>query len=150
MRVHCPTCLEVFTPEDDLQCPPCGHVFHHECIRKWLDSKRGHGARPDCPQCRKPASSKTLLKIFLAEADGDTQEDRDKAHKKQIDQIQNKLELKDAENTSLIERIGMLESNLKAKNEELSQHQKQFESILVFKYSSIQVLGIQVFKYSSL
>ena len=67
-----------------------------------------------------------MLKIFLAEADGDTQEDRDKAHKKQLDQIQNKLELKDAENTSLIERIGMLESNLKAKSEELSfmQHQR--------------------------
>ena len=54
MHVHCPTCLELFTPKDDLRCPPCGHVFHHECIQKWLRNKRGSAAGPDCPQCRKP------------------------------------------------------------------------------------------------
>ena len=106
MWVQCPTCLEVFTPEDDLQCPPCGHVFHGACIRQWLRSKRGSHTGPDCPQCRKPTDLKSLMKIYLAEADGgDSLEERVKTLQRQIEEIHNKLEIKEGENNSLSDRL---------------------------------------------
>ena len=136
MRVQCPTCLEVFTLEDELQCPPCGHVFHRACIQQWLRSKRGSDTGPDCPQCRKPTNMKSPVKIYLAEADGgDTLalEERRK-NLKNIEEIHETLEIKEGENNSLSDRIAKLERNLKEKSKEFNKIKvtrlvlKKFES----------------------
>ena len=116
--MQCPTCLEVFTPEDNLQCPPCGHVFHGACIRQWLRSKRGSNTGPDCPQCRKPTDLKSLMKIYLAEADGGDSlalEERRKNLVTHVEEIHEKLEIKEGENESLSDRVGELTINLKEK-----------------------------------
>ena len=122
MRVQCPTCLEVFTPEDDLQCPPCGHVFHGACIRQWLRSKQGSHTGPDCPQCRKPTDLKSLMKIYLAEADGgDSLEERVKTLQRQIEEIHNKLEIKEWENIELSDRLEVFE---RAKERKMQERKK--------------------------
>ena len=126
MRVQCPTCLEVFTPEDDLQCPPCGHVFHGACIQQWLRSKQGSNTGPDCPQCRKPTDMKSLMKIYLAEADGeDSREERVKTLQRQIEDIHNKLEIKERENNSLSDRLEEFETLKGQKKERERQKRKR-------------------------
>jgi len=41
---------------------PCGHVFHTNCVSKWIDKHR------HCPQCRQPVlTSSKLVKLFFAE-----------------------------------------------------------------------------------
>ena len=123
MRVQCPTCLEEFTPEDDLQCPPCGHVFHRHCVQEWFDYKRAGGDRPDCPQCRKVTNVNKLMKIYLAEAECDSHDDREKDLYRQIEEIKYKLEFKEGENNSLIDKVEDLESRLNEKAEELNKSQ---------------------------
>ena len=127
MRVQCPTCLEEFTPEDDLQCPPCGHVFHRHCVQEWFDYKRAFGDRPDCPQCRKVTNVNKLIKIYLAEVECDSQEEREKDLHRQIEEIQYKLELKEGENNSLLDKVDDLESLLNEKTEKLDKNQVETE-----------------------
>ena len=80
LGVHCPMCLDPLSPEDDLMCPPCGHVFHYNCLVTWFDNKRASGGTPDCPQCRKVTDTENLLKIYLAaEAGIDQQENQESA-----------------------------------------------------------------------
>ena len=122
MRVQCPTCLEEFTPEDDLQCPPCGHVFHRHCVQEWFDHKRAGGDRPDCPQCRKVTNVNKLMKIYLAEVECDSQEERERNFQRQIEDIKYKLEFKEGENNSLLDRVETLESNLIVKAAELNKN----------------------------
>ena len=123
MRVHCPTCLELFTPEEDIRCSPCGHVFHYECIQKWLRNKRGSAAGPDCPQCRKPADLNSLMKIYLAEADIDSEED--KVLERKHEDLENEMELTAAERNSLLDRVVELENDLKGMVEELTKNHSE-------------------------
>jgi len=47
----CAVCLEEFAIGDQLRGMPCGHVFHMECVDKWLLSCAAH-RRFSCPSCR--------------------------------------------------------------------------------------------------
>jgi len=59
MRLQCSTCLDQMSPEEDLGCTPCGHVFHLVCILRWLEHKK------NCPQCRSAVEEGSIRKIFL-------------------------------------------------------------------------------------
>ena len=48
MDIACPTCLNPFTSPCDISATKCGHVFHTNCIEKWLKT-----GKKTCPQCRK-------------------------------------------------------------------------------------------------
>lgn len=51
---ECPICQESFSTEDVIKKTPCGHVFHEECLKKWLENY----AR-SCPLCRLDLQSAT-------------------------------------------------------------------------------------------
>jgi ankyrin repeat protein len=63
MEVECSTCLESFTSKCDISTTPCGHVFHTECMRKWLKNEKS------CPQCRKPCTEQQMIKIYFSGSD---------------------------------------------------------------------------------
>ena len=52
----CVICLENFVIDDDCICLPCIHIYHGECIKKWL--KR----RNFCPICRFKITSENIKK----------------------------------------------------------------------------------------
>ena len=45
----CVICQEDFKKKDRLKITPCGHIFHSQCISKWLETEC---IRPTCPTCR--------------------------------------------------------------------------------------------------
>jgi len=47
---ECPICIEQLN-RDDLQFINCGHFFHKECIKKWVNSETDNHNK--CPNCRK-------------------------------------------------------------------------------------------------
>ncbi|KAK7247069.1 hypothetical protein RIF29_41945 [Crotalaria pallida] len=53
MMERCSICLEEFNGGAEVSSLPCKHVYHGECITKWLE--RNH----TCPLCRYPMSMST-------------------------------------------------------------------------------------------
>ena len=139
LGVHCPTCLELLAPEDDLRCPPCGHVFHYNCLRTWFQSKRASGDPPDCPQCRKVTDTEYLMKIYLAvEADIDQQENRESA-----EALQCKLDVK------LLEENEILRNHVQIKNEKLVKTELRSQAEINFMKKKLQKSEIETDKLRS-
>lgn len=62
MNEACSICLESFTLTSDIYTTPCGHVFHYECIQKWLESGNQH-----CSQCRQNCTIDKIVKLYFSE-----------------------------------------------------------------------------------
>ena len=60
MDIACPTCLNPFTMNCDISVTHCGHLFHTNCISKWIET-----GKKTCPQCRKSCTLKKLIKLYL-------------------------------------------------------------------------------------
>ena len=45
----CAICVEDFTPSTIVRETPCAHLFHDDCVMKWIETKID---APDCPFCR--------------------------------------------------------------------------------------------------
>ena len=59
MDIACPTCLNPFLLNCDISATLCGHVFHTNCIVKWLQM-----GNKTCPQCREECS--ISFKLYLS------------------------------------------------------------------------------------
>ena len=60
MNCSCPTCLETFTQNCLIYSTPCGHLYHLNCIERWLKNNIS------CPQCRKRCNRSDLRRIYLS------------------------------------------------------------------------------------
>jgi len=120
MRVQCSTCLELLTPDDDLTCTPCGHVFHLACVVQWFETKK------NCPQCRHSANERTLRKIYLAETGGESTKDPNDLQN-QLDNAQFQLRLKEAEKSKVLDRNKDVEDVLRQQKDEIKkiEHDKR-------------------------
>jgi hypothetical protein len=58
----CSICLESFTRNYGISTIPCGHVFHYNCISKWI-----RNGNQNCAQCRKFCSTEKITKLFFSE-----------------------------------------------------------------------------------
>ena len=65
MNIGCSTCLEPITANCDSSTTPCGHVFHTDCIKNWLNRKS------NCPKCRKETRINDLIKIYFSLSEED-------------------------------------------------------------------------------
>ena len=59
LNSSCPTCLESFSQSCHIFSTPCGHIFHKNCILRWLEGQAS------CPQCRQRCQQNTLQRIYL-------------------------------------------------------------------------------------
>ena len=66
MNSVCSSCLELFTSRSDISTTPCGHVFHTECIKKWLENGQNN-----CSQCWKSCGPYQINKLYFSEADSE-------------------------------------------------------------------------------
>lgn len=46
----CSVCTEEFKKQETVSLLKCNHAFHHECLKKWMTSKRFE--QVTCPNCR--------------------------------------------------------------------------------------------------
>ena len=49
----CVICFENFIHNESIKMTNCFHIFHHDCIKKWIKSKEELDESPDCPICRR-------------------------------------------------------------------------------------------------
>ena len=56
MNIACTICLEPITLKCDVSTTSCGHLFHTNCIKDWLNTDKWvnvtKGTKKSCPQCR--------------------------------------------------------------------------------------------------
>ena len=57
-------CTDVFVVSAHISACQCGHVFHEECLMRWVGTKK------TCPQCRARVVESTIIKrLYMTEAD---------------------------------------------------------------------------------
>ncbi|KAH8320711.1 hypothetical protein KR067_007292 [Drosophila pandora] len=59
LSVMCPICNEFFKETDMINSTSCGHIFHKNCLTRWLNRSRS------CPQCRSECHHDRVHRIFL-------------------------------------------------------------------------------------
>ena len=62
MNTACSTCLESFSSKSDVSATPCGHVFHTQCIEKWISSGQNK-----CSQCRREFGHSQITKLYFSD-----------------------------------------------------------------------------------
>ena len=62
MNLACSSCMELFTSRTNISTIPCGHVFHTNCIKSWLQT-----GQSNCPQCRKDCTQNQIIKLYFEE-----------------------------------------------------------------------------------
>jgi TRAF-interacting protein len=60
-------CTELFLINSHISACNCGHIFHEDCLSKWLRI----GQQTNCPQCRaKVKESNVIKRLYMTESDG--------------------------------------------------------------------------------
>ena len=67
MNAACSTCLGSFTIISDISSTPCGHVFHTDCIKKWLQNGQN-----SCMQCRKKFEERQIIKLYFSASESES------------------------------------------------------------------------------
>ena len=128
----CTICCENFIiGQSEVSITPCSHVFHHECISKWVKEKINN---PCCPNCNfqflEYIKNPDKIKTYNKENIEDKKENKeDKKEMKRINTRNNEGILDNNSNTILSE-------NLRIKNQ-----QKEEENIDNEKSININITG---------
>ena len=72
MNFACSMCLESLKSNCNVSTTQCGHVFHTNCISRWIEN-----GKDSCPQCRKPCTKDQLIKTFFNLAEIENEKKRD-------------------------------------------------------------------------
>ena len=142
MNTECSTCLESISSISDISTTPCGHIFHTECIKKWLQNGQNY-----CPQCKKGTTQNQIIKLYfsgsqspendliteLLEANKTLQEEANESKSKQLKLSEEKLELAAQKLNSENETLKIQQENLQLKDENLKLKKRLIEGIAYIK-----------------
>jgi ankyrin repeat protein len=124
-----------FTPISDISTIPCGHVFHTDCIEKWLQNGSN-----SCSQCRKEFQRREITKLYFSTSPSENdlvselEEAKTEAEKRTLKFQRQNSELRE-ENLKLSGHLKDLqkdseikEKTLKSRIEELTAENKNLKS----------------------
>ena len=141
----CSICLESFTRNYGISAIPCGHVFHYNCISKWI-----RNGNQNCAQCRKFCSTEKITKLFFSENnDSDHGPENSKNELLEKENLKLKKELLDTQEEKLKVSIKLneirsnqkaLEMNLKVQRESLALKDQKIKN-LEEKVGQLQILN---------
>lgn len=121
MRPVCVICTEIFVINSHISACCCGHIFHEECLFRWFKA-----SQQSCPQCRaKVKESEVVKRLYLTETDNTSSTQSFSA----VNPSDNP-ELAAQKYEELLNRFEEIKSDLRDKNEKLSQKIKQIEQVM--------------------
>ncbi|KAK8722693.1 hypothetical protein OTU49_012172 [Cherax quadricarinatus] len=134
MRAGCVICGDLFIATTDVSAAPCGHTFHSACIIQWIERSKS------CPQCRRKATDKSLVKLFFDTGGLDTSQLDPDILQHQIDNLKFQVKLKEQEIKTLEDNS----SKLTKQNKSLREEYKSVESQVHVKETTILALKTQL------
>ena len=145
MNVACSTCLDSLTLESGISATPCGHVFHTDCITKWIESGQNN-----CSHCRADCQKKNFVKLFFSQNELGLQQnevidDISEENQKLLQQA-NEAKSRELEASRKVEKIQIekfeLKALLKTQNEVIDdiseENQKLLEQANKAKYRELE------------
>lgn len=123
MLINCSTCLELLTPSCELSSAPCGHVFHSDCINKWLET-----GKKNCPQCRSKCSFNQLRRIFFTEGVDISQDVDANTLQNKLDSVTFQLRCCETEKKNAHEKVNELSAHKIALKEEFKELERKYKT----------------------
>lgn len=126
MRAVCVICTELFVINSHISACSCGHIFHEECIFRWIKTSK----QTSCPQCRaKLKESEIIKRLYLTESTDSTLSTQSIIT---IDELNSENQLSESvkqKYEDFLNKIEILKGDLKDKSESLSSKSKLIEQV---------------------
>ncbi|XP_017470635.1 PREDICTED: E3 ubiquitin-protein ligase TRAIP-like [Rhagoletis zephyria] len=91
LNLNCVICAELFVASDDVRATNCGHMFHHTCLKQWMERSKS------CPQCRNKCTDRNVFRIYFNLANLDVSTIDVGSLQEQIDNTNLQLKMKEQE-----------------------------------------------------
>ena len=116
MKIVCIICTELFLVNSQISACNCGHIFHEECLSRWLKT----GNQTNCPQCRAKVKDSTIIKrLYLTESDSIASTQALCATNDLFNGVENSEEMS-KKYEELINKIQELKANIKDRDDSLT------------------------------
>jgi hypothetical protein len=128
MKIVCVICTELFLVNSHISACNCGHIFHEECLSRWLKI----GQQTNCPQCRAKVKEKEVIKrLFMTEADSSMSSTQALCSTDDLIKDIGNSEALSAKYEELVSKIQELKAEVKDKNDCLSSKSKVIEHVMI-------------------
>ncbi|XP_033222943.1 E3 ubiquitin-protein ligase TRAIP-like [Belonocnema kinseyi] len=88
MNIVYAVCIELLQPSAVICNTQCGHIFHLECLTRWLQSKQ------TCPQCRRNVTANKINRVYLTFVNNGGVEEEIEILRSSVEGLEQELALK--------------------------------------------------------
>ncbi|XP_032685405.1 E3 ubiquitin-protein ligase TRAIP-like isoform X2 [Odontomachus brunneus] len=134
MNIVCTICRDNFIQSDDISVTRCGHIFHLNCLSRWLTRSNS------CPECRKKTSQEKIQRLYVTFATNETNSTDSLSMQERIDSLKFQVLL----NEKNIKYYTSKNETLEKQNAGLRQEVRKVESEMNKKNSKIYLLKEQI------
>ncbi|XP_014486707.1 PREDICTED: E3 ubiquitin-protein ligase TRAIP-like isoform X2 [Dinoponera quadriceps] len=134
MYIVCTICRDNFIQSDDISVTPCGHVFHLNCLSRWLMRSNS------CPECREETSQEKIQRLYVTFVNNETSSADSLSTQERIDSLKFQVML----NERNIKYYTTKSKTLEKQNAGLRQEVRKVESEMNKKNSTIYLLKEQM------
>ncbi|XP_039759833.1 E3 ubiquitin-protein ligase TRAIP-like isoform X2 [Pararge aegeria] len=121
MHILCTICSDLVNQADNLIVTKCGHIFHHNCLSKWIERSKS------CPQCRNKVTESGLYRLFPT-ISSETEVDDVITLQSRLDDALLQLRQSHATCKENVEKCAKAEAQLAKVMTQLKTSEKQLES----------------------
>ena len=121
MNFACLICWASYSESCIIATAPCGHVFHFNCIQKWLRT-----GNQDCAQCRQNCEAGMITKLYFSEDKSALDENQVRIGLEE-ENLKCKMEANAANETSILFQKENIK--LKKKIHDIKAHNKTEENL---------------------
>jgi archaellum component FlaC len=104
MNISCAICCELFIAAADVFATSCGHLFHYDCLTKWIERSKS------CPQCRNKTTVETIHRLYFNVENNKLEEDI-KVLNNRIVNLEHQIRTKDTEMENVTKQTHTLYSD---------------------------------------
>ncbi|XP_022173995.1 PAX-interacting protein 1-like [Myzus persicae] len=143
----CVICNEIFIGIhlNSAYTTQCGHVFHHQCIMRWLERS------PSCPHCRSSVLENNVVKLFL-QVDDNIRITRIRETDEEINTLKKQLKILKEKETQNSSSIKCLEVQLRKKEIDLASSRESlryFEQVAEKQKKENSALNLLKVEYNA-